>query len=144
MTDYAQLKKDAQIRNGTYIAEESAAEDNQLSNNQDHTNKNNSDQYRHTSYHDYQQTEQQTGDTNPDHGYEADGDVKMASEQHSAKERINQTNFNQSHPRAEALSHRTRDAEAMLNHRMSDNHRTQPSKWEDGLRRDDSDESERK
>ena len=148
LTDYAQLKKDAQIRNGTYVADaiakESATEDSQHPNDHVRANENHSDHNRSAYYYDYHQNEQQTGDTNPDHGYEADGDVKMVAEQHSPEEHINQTNFNQSNPRAEALSHRTRDAEAMLNHRMNDNHSTQPSNWEDGLRRDDINENKKR
>ena len=109
LTDYAQTKKDTQIKNGTYTPYESA-------------------------------TDEETGDSNPAHGYETDGDVKMADEQHSAQEAQGQTNFNQSHPDAEALSNRTRDAESTLNSRMSDNHyasNAQDQPWQDGLRRDD-------
>lgn len=83
-----------------------------------------------------------TGDDNPDHGYEQDGDVKKTSEQNTVKEARNQADFVHDHPNAEALSHRHRDAEHTLNERMSQNHQQNRSlnsdeKWQDGLRRED-------
>ncbi|WP_169392442.1 MULTISPECIES: acyl-CoA dehydrogenase [Psychrobacter] len=84
------------------------------------------------------QHDKPTGDDNPDHGYEQDGNVKKASEQSSAKEIRNQADFAHDHPDSEALSHRHRDAESMLNERMSQNHSANTDdKWHDGLRRDD-------
>jgi acyl-CoA dehydrogenase len=68
-------------------------------------------------------TDQPIGDANPDHGYESNGDVKMVSEQDTAKEVRAQTNFEDSHPELEALDSRHRDAESHLNERMSYNHR---------------------
>ena len=67
-------------------------------------------------------TEPQTGDANPNHGYESDGDVEMVSEQDTVKEIKSQANFEKSNPEAEALDHRYRDAESHLNERMSNNH----------------------
>ncbi len=67
-------------------------------------------------------TEPQTGDANPNHGYESDGDVEMVSEQDTVQEIKSQANFEKSNPEAEALDHRYRDAESHLNERMSNNH----------------------
>ncbi|WP_296243422.1 MULTISPECIES: acyl-CoA dehydrogenase [unclassified Psychrobacter] len=143
LTDYAQLKKDAQVRNG--IATDKSA------------------QMADSVTTDHQEP---TGDDNPDHGYESDGDVKMVSEQDTAKEIRDQADFKDSDPDAEALDPRRRDAENHLNERMSYNHRlnkTEPdthtaedearktvtdneiektehhSEWKDGLRRDEND-----
>ena len=104
---------------------------------------------------------EQTGDTNPDHGYETDGDVKMVDEQESVKEARAQTDFAEAHPEADAIDHRTRDAESILNERMAYNHRkrankqsvanesdntvenstAEDSKWQDGLRREEDDKA---
>lgn len=134
LTDYAQLKNEAQAKNGTASSSSMVATDPQ----------------------------DQTGDANPDHGYESDGDVKMVDEQSTVEEVRGQTHFEASDPEAEALDPRYRDAESTLNQRMSYNHglnktdsevsndseltstNTQPdvvkdSKWQDGLRRDESD-----
>lgn len=79
-----------------------------------------------------------TGDDNPDHGYEQDGDVKKTSEHHTASEIRSQADFAHDHPDSEALDHRHRDAEHTLNERMSQNHSLNaPEKWQDGLRRED-------
>lgn len=67
-------------------------------------------------------TEQHTGDANPNHGYETDGNVELVSEQDTAKEMTSQTDFAKSNPKAEALDHRHRDAESHLHERMSNNH----------------------
>ena len=104
--------------------------------------------------------DQPTGDANPDHGYESDGDVKMVDEQDTAKEIKAQTDFQNSHPEVEALASRHRDAASHLNERMSYNHRldkdsiaspdseqathapqtdTSDPTWQDGLRRDEND-----
>ena len=129
-----------------------------------------------------------TGDANPNHGYESDGDVEMVDEQDTIKKSAEQTNFNKANPDEEALKHRHRDAESTLNQRMSYNHNrhsldepqanrlkanesapikesfvatenslnnakenaeshnlsdSETSKWQDGLRRDKVDESDK-
>ena len=66
--------------------------------------------------------QEQTGDANPDHGYEADGDVEMVKEQDTVAEKQGQTNFNDTNPNVEAFTHRHRDAESILSQRMSNNH----------------------
>ncbi|WP_201616254.1 acyl-CoA dehydrogenase [Psychrobacter urativorans] len=90
LTDYAQLKNEAQVRNSTQIND--------------------------------QANDDASGDANPDHGYESDGDVEMVNEQNTAQEVKSQTKFNEAHPRAEAINHRSRDAETTLGDRMSYNH----------------------
>ena len=130
LTNYAQLKKDAQIRNGTYIDKASTTEDHQSPNDQDSADH----------YQDYQQSEPQTGDNNPNHGYEPDGDVKMVAEQNTTQERRAQADFNKAPTKEEALYYRTRDAEAILNNRMNENHSA--AKWQDGLRRDNVNEND--
>lgn len=100
LTDYAQLKNDAQIKNGT------PAKDDAITDNVEAT----------TNIH------EQTGDANPDHGYETDGDVKMVDEQDTTQEIKAQTNFGEVNPDAEALNPRHRDAESTLSERMSYNH----------------------
>ncbi|WP_367105175.1 acyl-CoA dehydrogenase [uncultured Psychrobacter sp.] len=101
--------------------------------------------------------DEETGDANPDHGYDPDGDVTMVSEQETTQEAQAQTDFNEAHPEAEALNHRTRDAESILNERMAYNHRhkakgssesieddstsVEGSKWQDGLRREEDDKA---
>ena len=67
-------------------------------------------------------TQEQTGDANPDHGYEADGDVEMVKDQDTVAEKQGQTNFNDTNQNTEALTHRHRDAESTLSQRMSYNH----------------------
>lgn len=148
LTDYAQLKNEAQARNGI------ATTDGSASGNMAAT-----------------ATNDKTGDANPNHGYESDGDVEMVSEQDTAQEVRTQTDFVDANPDAEALDHRHRDAESHLNERMSNNHSlhrssadnpehldhterpenvevtqdtverssTSDSKWQDGLRRDEND-----
>jgi len=95
LTDYAQLNSNAAAKNTPSPAHDEAA----------------------TGFH------EQTGDANPNHGYEEDGDVEMRSEQDTVKETTEQTDFTQAHPEEEALKHRHRDAETTLNERMSYNHR---------------------
>jgi acyl-CoA dehydrogenase len=67
-------------------------------------------------------TEESTGDENAAHGYEPDGDVKMADEQSSVNEKVDQADFADANPEAEALAHRERDAESNLQARMRENH----------------------
>ena len=100
LTDYAQLKNEAQARNGI-VPDSDVASDNLTA---------------PTS------TDDKTGDANPNHGYESDGDVEMVAEQDTAQEVRTQTNFGDSNPDAEALDHRYRDAESHLSERMSNNH----------------------
>ncbi len=66
--------------------------------------------------------DEETGDANPNHGYESDGDVEMVDEQDTLKEMAEQTNFNKANPDEESLKHRHRDAESTLSERMSYNH----------------------
>ena len=68
-----------------------------------------------------------TGDDNPNHGYEPDGEVEMVAEQDSQKEAQAQTDFDDSHPEIEALDARHRDAASHLNERMGNNHRSTAS-----------------
>ncbi|WP_131667868.1 acyl-CoA dehydrogenase [Psychrobacter pygoscelis] len=108
-----------------------------------------------------QAVHEKTGDENAAHGYEEDGDVKMADEQRTVTEKVDQADFDEAHPETEALDHRQRDAEDSLNARMRANHgaeangdvvieeppsKTDPAKeWHDGLRRDtDADANEPK
>ena len=161
LTDYAQLKNDAQIRNG--IATENTAQ----------TAEPMTDNLEPTA----DDKQEATGDANPDHGYESDGDVKMVSEQDTVKEVQAQTDFAESNPEAQALDPRHRDAETHLSERMGHNHRlnqaadthadnvdslnssnglenseslqaktdrldkssSADNKWQDGLRRDEND-----
>ena len=150
LTDYAQLKNNAQARNGivTNMTAENDVDSNDLAT--------------------PVSTDKPTGDANPNHGYENDGDVEMVKEQDTIEEVRAQTDFDESEPEVEALDHRHRDAESHLSERMSNNHRlnqhnaddlerseisedaenvkdnidnpaaTNP-KWQDGLRRDESD-----
>lgn len=101
LTDYAQLKKDAQAKNG--IVPDSDAASSSLAVPAD-------------------SADEKTGDANPNHGYESDGDVEMVSEQNTVEEARTQTNFGDTNPDAEALDHRHRDAASHLNERMSNNH----------------------
>ena len=101
LTDYAQLKKEAQARNGIVTNSDAASEN--LAAPAD-------------------SADEKTGDANPNHGYESDGDVEMVSEQNTVKEERTQTNFGDTNPDAEALDHRHRDAASHLNERMSNNH----------------------
>ena len=144
LTNYAQLKNAARARNGiatnqshddiTPIADSLDSTDNDL-----------------------------TGDANPNHGYESDGDVKMVDEQDTVKEVSAQTDFGESNPEVQALDPRHRDAESHLNERMSYNHRLNKdgsvssdnvqansaeqtelmkhtdSTWKDGLQHDEND-----
>lgn len=161
LTDYAQLKNDAQIRNG--IATDSTVQ----------TAEPTTDNLEPEA----DDKQEATGDANPDHGYESDGDVKMVSEQDTVKEVQAQTDFAESNPEAQALDPRHRDAETHLSERMGHNHRlnqaadthtdnvdgldssnglenseslqaktdrldkssSADNKWQDGLRRDEND-----
>ena len=161
LTDYAQLKNDAQIRNG--IATDSTVQ----------TAEPTTDNLEPAA----DDKQEATGDANPDHGYESDGDVKMVSEQDTVKEVQAQTDFAESNPEAQALDPRHRDAETHLSERMGHNHRlnqaadthadnvdslnssnglenseslqaktdrldkssSADNKWQDGLRRDEND-----
>ncbi len=116
--------------------------------------------------------DEETGDANPNHGYESDGDVERVDEQDTLKEAAEQTDFSKAHPDEEALKHRHRDAESTLKERMSYNHSrdqvlqaddlndsipqphaeelepnqlsaTESGKWQDGLRREEIDESDK-
>ena len=107
LTDYAQLKNDAQIRNG--IATDSTVQ----------TAEPTTDNLEPAA----DDKQEATGDANPDHGYESDGDVKMVSEQDTIKEVQAQTDFAESNPEAQALDPRHRDAETHLSERMGHNHR---------------------
>ncbi|MBE0442280.1 MAG: acyl-CoA dehydrogenase [Psychrobacter sp.] len=100
LTDYAQLKQNAQAKHGV-------ATDNEVVEDNVDTSQN---------------TDEQTGDANPNHGYENDGDVAMVSEQNTTEETGTQTDFNESDPDTEALDPRYRDAESHLSERMSNNH----------------------
>ena len=137
LTDYAQLKNAAHERNG--IATNQTPKADTLDSSEDDS----------------------TGDANPDHGYESDGDVKMVSEQDTVKEVREQTDFKDSNPDTQALDPRRRDAESHLSERMSYNHSLNKSdqntastaeitdsnidkpesspEWKDGLRRDEND-----
>lgn len=100
-------------------------------------------------------TYEQTGDANLDHGYETDGDVKMVDEQ-TPEEALAETKFVKAKPENETLTHRHRDAESILSERMSYNHSVKSTEtndsnkeidqkpsdsteWQDGLRRDEND-----
>jgi acyl-CoA dehydrogenase len=112
LTDYAQLKNEAQARNGTTPVKEAPAPT-------DHNETiANPDKVATTAA----KIEVQTGDTNPDHGYQPDGDVKMVDEQSTVNEKVAQTDFADANPRAEAIDNRYRDAASILNERMSFNH----------------------
>lgn len=100
-----------------------------------------------------------TGDANPAHGYEPDGDVTMVDEQQTLEQKAQQTDFTKATPQDDALDHRTRDAESTLSERMAHNHNRQQHadahdgdsdvlapdetqadhKWHDGLRREEDD-----
>ena len=144
LTNYAQLKNAARARNGIAtnqthdniapVADSLDSTDNNL-----------------------------TGDANPNHGYESDGDVKIVDEQDTVKEVSAQTDFGESNPEVQALDPRHRDAESHLNERMSYNHRLNKdgsvssdnvqansaeqteslkhtdSTWKDGLQRNEND-----
>ena len=135
LTDYAQLKNNAQVKNGTKVSNENLADTPTADNH----------------------IQEQTGDANPDHGYEPDGDVKMVDEQNTAQEIAAQTSFDDSHPRTEAIDNRHRDAESTLSERMSYNHNRSKTdaveiddidkklsddpKWQDGLHREEDDKA---
>ncbi|MGP9688377.1 acyl-CoA dehydrogenase [Psychrobacter sp. AOP22-C1-C5] len=157
LTDYAQLKNEAQAKHGIVTNSEITSDKLAASDSVD----------------------EKIGDANPNHGYESDGDVEMVSEQNTVEEVRAQTNFGDTNPDAEALDHRHRDAASHLNERMSNNHSlnkthtdktsinpiessdhskipedlviakdeeeklptadTSDTKWQDGLRRDEND-----
>lgn len=122
LTDYAQIKSDAQIRNNQIAAEQQALEDT-LTNNLEADQSSNDDVTAKEVEVDLAvETDDQTGDANPNHGYETDGDVTLVGEQNTAKEARAQTDFDQSNPQAQALDYRVLDAESTLNERMSYNH----------------------
>ncbi len=100
LTDYAQLKSEAQAKHGI-VPDSEVASDNLAAPNS---------------------ADEKIGDANPNHGYESDGDVEMVSEQDTAQEVQAQTDFADSSPKAEALDDRHRDAATHLNERMSSNH----------------------
>lgn len=148
LTDYAELKSNAQLKNDAQLNQALNPDDLQQTS-------------EHVAATDLAPDhDQPTGDANPDHGYESDGDVKMVDEQDTAKEIKAQTDFQNSHPEVEALASRHRDAASHLNERMSYNHRldkdsiaspdseqathapqtdTSDPTWQDGLRRDEND-----
>ncbi len=105
LTDYAQLKSNAQLNNdkeNEIAASHSVAQENVDTDSAIY---------------------EQTGDANPNHGYEEDGDVKMVDEQTDVKEAAQQADFMDSDPQDDALNHRSRDAESILSERMSYNHK---------------------
>ena len=162
LTDYAQLKSEAQAAHSVddstkehseHLA--TAAETQELATDPTATDRSDSTE---SSTH----TNEPTGDANPNHGYESDGDVEMAREKDSIEESQAQTNFSDVSPNKEALTHRHRDAESILSARMNSNHSrndtdatdtrnatdnhnaidkqaTDSDAWKDGLRRDESD-----
>ncbi|MGO2385850.1 MAG: acyl-CoA dehydrogenase, partial [Psychrobacter sp.] len=106
LTDYAELKRQAQGRNGIAVDTDAPAVDEPPTNELGST----ADSDNHT------------GDANPNHGYENDGDVELVNEQDTVEEVNSQTDFEESEPEAEALDHRHRDAESHLNERMGNKH----------------------
>ncbi len=114
LTNYAQLISEAETRNGVQMTAEDPlsikAQSTGVSSSIEDEGHKGTDDTR-------------TGDNNPDHGYEPDGDVKMVNEQDTAQEVTQQADFAHAKPNTEALSHRTRDAESILSERMSYNHR---------------------
>jgi acyl-CoA dehydrogenase len=113
LTDYAQLKRQAQSKNGIAVdTDAAAAAAEELATNEPTINDLDSPA----------NTDNHTGDANPNHGYESDGDVELVSEQDTIKEVNSQTDFEESEPEREALDHRHRDAESHLNERMGNNH----------------------
>ncbi len=145
LTDYAQLKNDAQAARAAHNTPDAA------SITESDTPAVDDNESLDASAH----TDESIGDANPNHGYESDGDVEMVDERDSIDEITAQTDFSEAHPDKEALTHRHRDAESILNARMSSNHShstttdenedtvdrqdSNPSTWQDGLRRDESD-----
>ncbi|MDX2373570.1 acyl-CoA dehydrogenase [Psychrobacter sp. PP-21] len=112
LTDYAQLKQQAKNKRGMSDDSDTAADTDALA----------TDTPATAELNDTSDTDTKTGDENPNHGYESDGDVEMVSEQDTAEEVTSQTDFKKSKPQAEALDHRYRDAESHLSERMSNNH----------------------
>jgi acyl-CoA dehydrogenase len=110
LTDYAQIKQDAQANKA--LAAANAGSDMSSSSSADVDVDTNI----------MTDIQQQTGDANPDHGYETDGGVRTVGEQYSAKAVSAQTDFKNTKPKAEALNHRARDAESTLSERMGYNH----------------------
>ena len=81
----------------------------------------------------FQHLEESTGDENTAHGYEPDGDVKMAEEQQTLSEKVDQADFDEAknqtvpktYPKAAEtpdFDPRVRDAENILSERMQKNH----------------------
>ena len=121
LTDYAQIKSDAQSRNNQLAAEQQAQEEtltDSLETDQASSDEAPTDDIETVAT----DIDDKTGDDNPNHGYETDGDVTLVGEQDTTKEIHAQTDFNDSDPQIEALDHRVRDAESILNERMSYNH----------------------
>ncbi len=112
LTDYAQLKRQAQSKNGIAVDTDASVVDELATTNEPTINDLDSPA----------NTDNHTGDANPNHGYESDGDVELVSEQDTVKEVNSQTDFEESEPEIEALDHRHRDAESHLNERMGNNH----------------------
>ena len=113
LTDYAQLKNQAKAKHNAATGSVAAHTDEAVPH--DLSNAAPSDHHKGDDNH--------TGDANPNHGYESDGDVEMVSEQNTVEEARSQTDFEESEPEVEALDHRHRDAESHLNERMGNNHR---------------------
>ena len=110
LTDYAELKNNAVIKNNAALNNTKAHDDSSVDESINQTPAS--------------AIYEQTGDANPNHGYEQDGDVKSVAEQDTIKQATEQTSFADSNPQGEALSHRSRDAETILSERMSNNHHT--------------------
>ncbi|MGP4714310.1 MULTISPECIES: acyl-CoA dehydrogenase [unclassified Psychrobacter] len=169
LTDYAQLKSEAQAAHSVEsTTQANDATDNNHSEGTAQSHDASTDNIEAAAH-----THESTGDANPNHGYESDGDIEMTREQDSLDERQVQTDFSDANPDKEALDHRHRDvdstryrdAESILNARMSSNHSrgdvestnnidssdandhhdaieqqtSDTTHWQDGLRRDESD-----
>ena len=110
LTDYAELKNNAVIKNNAALKNTKADDNSSVDESVNQTPAS--------------AIYEQTGDANPNHGYEQDGNVKSVAEQDTIKQATEQTSFADSNPQGEALSHRSRDAETILSERMSNNHHT--------------------
>lgn len=149
LTDYAELKNRTQLKNNVHPKTNATVQNTTLAGQAQPTTTAGSSTNNAAA-----PIQQQTGDANPDHGYETDGDVKMVGEQSTVKEVTQQADFSTNQPKNEAFHHRTRDAESILSERMSYNHSERPTsaqipsnnsntdaatneKWHDGLRREE-------
>lgn len=149
LTNYAELKNRTQLKNNVHPKTNAAVQNTTLAGQAQPTTTAGSSTNNAAA-----PIQQQTGDANPDHGYETDGDVKMVGEQSTVKEVTQQADFSTNQPKNEAFHHRTRDAESILSERMSYNHSEHPTsaqipsnnsntdaatneKWHDGLRREE-------